>query len=95
MVSSLEQTWIGSCIRYISIDLNRIYIIQWLLIAYTVAALYVTGAHKISSPLILVPAAILVLAASVGINATIRFFENGIMKLPEEGAIFLINRRQV
>ncbi len=69
LVSPLEQTWIGKCIRYCSINLNRIYIIQWLLIAYSVAVITVTGAGKISSPLLTILAGLSYLIASVGINA--------------------------
>ena len=69
LVSHFENTLIGSFIRYCSINLNRIYIIQWLLIAYSVAAITVTGAGKISSPLLVILAGVLFLAVSVGINA--------------------------
>ena len=69
LVSSFEHTLIGRCIRYCSNNLNRIYIIQWLLIAYSVAAITVTGAGKITSPLLVILAGVLFLAASVKINA--------------------------
>ena len=69
LVSPFEHTLIGSCISYCSINLNRIYIIQWLLIAYSVAAITVTGAEKISSPLLVILAGVLFLLTAVGINA--------------------------
>ena len=69
LVSPFEHTLIGSSISYCSINLNRIYIIQWLLIAYSVAAITVTGAEKISSPLLVILAGVLFLLTAVGINA--------------------------
>ena len=67
----IEQTKAGDLIRYFSINLNRIYIIQWLLISYSVAAVTVTGWEKISSPPVIVLVSAAVIAAAAGINAVL------------------------
>lgn len=64
----LEQSRLGSFIRYCSINLNRIYIIQWLLVAYTVAGVTVAGDMKLSSPIEVVAAGLIIFAAAVGIS---------------------------
>jgi len=49
-----DNTKVGSFIRYCSINLNTIYIIQWLIIAYSVAVSILLGIAKTCSPLVII-----------------------------------------
>lgn len=63
-----EKSSIGKFIRYCSINLNTIYVIQWLIIAYSVAASILLGAGKTGSPLIIFSGGITVTTLSILIS---------------------------
>ena len=65
----LEKKKAGALISCLSINLNRIYIIQWLIIAYSVAAITVSGKGKMSSPLMICLVGVIVVIFAVCINA--------------------------
>lgn len=54
LFGKLEQTKLGEFIRYLSENLNTIYIIQWLIIAYSVAISILLGIDKTYSPIIII-----------------------------------------
>lgn len=68
LFAGLEKTRAGRFIRYCSVSLNRIYIIQWLIIAYSVAFCILTGVRKTASPLIIVSGGITVTLLSIMIS---------------------------
>ncbi len=68
----LEETRGGSFIRYCSINLTPIYIIQWILIAYTFAFSMLFGVEKTRSPLKLTVLGFMILAATIGILTLIK-----------------------
>lgn len=63
-----ESTLIGSFIRYCSVNLNTIYIIQWIIIAYSVATGILLGIEKTRSPLIIILGGVIVTAVSIVIS---------------------------
>ena len=63
-----DNTKVGSFIRYCSVNLNTIYVIQWLIIAYSVAISILLGFDKTSSPLVILSGGIIVTAISVLIS---------------------------
>lgn len=63
-----EKNLIGKFIKYCSINLNTIYIIQWLIIAYSVAASVLIGIEKTCSPLIIISGGITVYILSIIIS---------------------------
>lgn len=62
------NTKVGSFIRYCSVNLNMIYIIQWLIIAYSAAIRILLGFDKTSSPLVILLGGIIVTAISILIS---------------------------
>nr|MCR5226119.1 hypothetical protein [Eubacterium sp.] len=54
LFGKLEQTKFGRFIRYLSKNLNTIYIIQWLIIAYSVAISILLGIDKTYSLIIII-----------------------------------------
>ena len=75
LLRKIEETKGGAFIRYCSINLNTIYIIQWILIAYTLAFSMLFGVEKTQSPLKLTALGFLMLAAAIGIMTLIRKIE--------------------
>ncbi len=63
-----EKNLIGKFITYCSTNLNTIYIIQWLIIAYSVAAGILIGIEKTYSPLIIISGGITVTILSIIIS---------------------------
>ncbi|MCR5235230.1 MAG: hypothetical protein K6E53_15195, partial [Lachnospiraceae bacterium] len=63
-----DNTKVGSFIRYCSVNLNTIYIIQWLIIAYSAAIRILLGFDKTSSPLVILLGGIIVTAISILIS---------------------------
>lgn len=63
-----QKNRVGTFIRYCSINLNTVYIIQWLIIAYSVAAGILIGVGKTSSPLIIISGGIIVTIISIMIS---------------------------
>ena len=63
-----ENTGIGSFIRYCSVNLNTIYIIQWLVIAYSVAISILLGIDKTCAPLVILSGGIIVTVISILIS---------------------------
>ena len=63
-----EKSRAGILIRYCSINLNTIYIIQWLIIAYSVAISILIGFEKTHSPLIIFSGGIIVTIISIIIS---------------------------
>lgn len=63
-----ENTRIGSFIRYCSVNLNTIYIIQWLVIAYSAAVSILLGTRKTCDPLVVISGGIIVTAVSIVIS---------------------------
>ena len=68
MSAKVEKAKINGFIRYCSINLNTIYIIQWLIIAYSVAIRILLGAEKTRSPLMIISCGIIVTALSIVIS---------------------------
>jgi hypothetical protein len=68
LFSKLEQTKFGEFIRYLSENLNTIYIIQWLIIAYSVAISILLGIDKTYSPIIIIIGGIIVTFVAVIIS---------------------------
>ena len=66
LLSGLEQTKLGRFITYSSVNLNAIYVIQWLLVTYTHAFLMLTGIETISVEAV-IPIGLLITASSIGI----------------------------
>ncbi len=64
----LERTKVGGLIRYCSVNLNTIYIIQWMIIAYSVAVSILLGKDKTYSPLIIIMGGGIVTIVSIGIS---------------------------
>ena len=62
------NTKVGSFIRYCSVNLNKIYIIQWLIIAYSAAIRILLGFDKTSSPLVILLGGIIVTTISILIS---------------------------
>ena len=63
-----ENIGVGRFIRYCSVNLNTIYIIQWLIIAYSVALSILLGIEKTRSPLIIISGGVTVTAVSIAIS---------------------------
>ena len=72
----LEETKGGSFIRHCSINLNMIYIIQWILIAYTLAFSMLFGVEKTQSSLVLTALGFLMFSAAIGIMTLIKMLIN-------------------
>jgi hypothetical protein len=72
LLRKIEEIRAGAFIRHCSINLNTIYIIQWLLIAYTLAFSILFGAEKTQSPLKLTALGFLMLAVAIGIMTLIK-----------------------
>lgn len=72
LMRKIEETRGGTFIRHCSINLNTIYIIQWILIAYTLAFSMLFGVEKTQSPLKLTALGFLMLAAAIGIMTLIK-----------------------
>ena len=68
VLGKAEKNRVGKFIRYCSINLNTIYIIQWLIIAYSVAIGILIGIEKTRSPLIIISGGIIVTAISIMIS---------------------------
>lgn len=60
-----SESLIGRFVSYCSANLNNIYIIQWLIIAYSVAISILLGIKKTRTPWIILTGAIAVMSASV------------------------------
>lgn len=65
LFGKMEKTKIGSFIQYCSVYLNTIYIIQWLIIAYSVAVGILLGIDKTCSALVIISGGIIVTAVSI------------------------------
>ena len=65
LFGGLEKNTIGKFIRHCSVNLNTIYIIQWILIAYVFAFSVLFGAELTASPLILTLIGLSILTASI------------------------------
>ena len=63
-----DNTKVGSFIRYCSVNLNTVYIIQWLIIAYSVAISILLGFDKTCSPLVILSGGIIVTVISILIS---------------------------
>lgn len=63
-----EKSLIGKFISYCSINLNTIYLIQWLIIAYSVAASVLIGIENTGSPLIIISGGIAVYTLAIIIS---------------------------
>ena len=63
-----KNTCIVSFIGYCSVNLNTIYIIQWLIIAYSVAVSILLGIDNTCSPLVILSGGIIVTAISILIS---------------------------
>ncbi len=72
LLRRLEETRVGRLIRHCSINLNTIYIIQWILIAYTLAFSMLFGVEKTQSPLKLTSLGFLMLAIAIIIMTLIK-----------------------
>ena len=72
LLKKIEETKAGAFIRYCSINLNTIYIIQWLLIAYSLAFSMLFGVGKTQSPVMLTAIGFLILAVAIGIVTLIK-----------------------
>lgn len=72
LLRKIEEMRAGAFIRHCSINLNTIYIIQWLLIAYTLAFSILFGAEKTQSPLKLTALGFLMLTVAIGIMTLIK-----------------------
>lgn len=68
LFKSIECTKFGSFIRYCSTNLNTIYIIQWLIIAYGVAFSILLGIDKTESAFVIISGGIVVLMMAIGIT---------------------------
>lgn len=68
LFAKAEKNRTGMFISYCSINLNTIYIIQWLIIAYSVAIGILTGLEKTRSPLIIFSGGITVTILSIMIS---------------------------
>ncbi len=66
--SKAENTRLSRFIKYCSVNLNTVYIIQWLIIAYSVAVSILVGADKTRSPLMIISGGIIVTALSTAIS---------------------------
>ena len=71
-----EKSLIGKFIKYCSINLNTIYIIQWLIIAYSVAAGILIGIEKTYSPLIIFSGGLIVTIISIIISVPFAKMKN-------------------
>ena len=68
LLGRLEKTKLGRIIRYFSVNLNMIYIIQWLIIAYSVAVGILLGIEKARSPLVIISGGVVVTTVSVVVS---------------------------
>lgn len=68
LCGKVEDTHIGRFIRYCSLNLNKIYIIQWLVISYSVAVVILFGMEKTCSPAIIISGGVVVTAVSIVIS---------------------------
>ena len=66
-----DNTKIGSFIRYCSVNLNTVYIIQWLIISYSAALFILFGINRSCSPLILLSGGVMVTAVSVLVSVPV------------------------
>lgn len=64
----LEQTKIGSFIRFCSINLNTIYIIHWIIIGLTAAVIEFLGMEGTTSPVVIVTAGIILFVLSAEVT---------------------------
>lgn len=64
----VEKSLLGTFIRYCSVNLNTVYIIQWLIIAYSVAIGILVGFEKTRSPMIIISGGITVTIISIMIS---------------------------
>ncbi|MBP3267021.1 MAG: hypothetical protein J6M07_01680, partial [Ruminococcus sp.] len=71
-----ENIGVGRFIRYCSVNLNTIYIIQWIIIAYSVAIGILFGIEKTRSPLIIISGGVTVTAVSIAISFPFVKLEN-------------------
>lgn len=62
------KTKAGSFIRYCSVSLNTIYIIQWIIIAYSVALGILLGIGKTRSPFVIISGGLIVTAVAIVIS---------------------------
>lgn len=69
--SKLEETRCGGFIRYCSVNLNTIYLIQWIIIAYSVAASIFLEIDNTYSPGILILGGLIVATVAIGISLPI------------------------
>ena len=63
----IEQTKAGRFILYCSTNLNVIYVVQWLLVAYTFESFLFIGINQISMAYV-VPVGLLIIAVAIGIS---------------------------
>ena len=63
-----DNTKVGSFIRYCSVNLNTIYIIKWLIIAYSVAISILLSFDKTCSSLVIISGGIIVTVISILIS---------------------------
>ena len=68
LLGKLEKTRLGGFIKYCSANLNTIYIIQWIIIAYSVAVGILLGVEKTRSPIIIISGGVVVTAVSVVVS---------------------------
>ena len=71
LFSKLEEKKYGGFIRYCSVNLNTIYLIQWIIIAYSVAASVLLDIEDTYSPGILILGGVIVATISIGISIPI------------------------
>jgi uncharacterized membrane protein len=75
LLGKAEDTRMGILIRYCSINLNTIYIIQWLIIAYSVAIGILVGVKKTGSPLFIFTGGITVTIISTIISVPFKMMK--------------------
>lgn len=69
--AKVEKTKIGGYIRYCSVNLNTIYIIQWIIIAYSVAIRILLEVEKTRSPIKIISYGLIIMALSTVISVPI------------------------
>ena len=93
LLRNLEIDGLGSFIRYCSVNLNTIYIIQWMLIAYSVAISIVLGFEKTYNPVIIILGGIIVMIISIGISTLLSV--GSIVSIDTVQSVHNVYRRKV
>lgn len=68
LCEKIKNTGAEKFLRYCSVNLNKIYIIQWLIIAYSVAVSILLGYEKTYSPIVIILGGLTVTAISILIS---------------------------